>query len=93
MLDSLLIKLKASNFIKKETTTQIFSCEICEIFKNTYIQKYLLTTISDFPNPAYSFSSLFGKFYPFQYQQSTNWSFFNGAILFDQMQHYQLCIS
>ena len=32
-----LIKLKASacNFIKKETLTQVFSCELCEISKNT----------------------------------------------------------
>ena len=58
MLESLLIKLKASNFTKKETPTQTFSCEISKICE---------TTASDFPNPAYPFSSLFGKFYPFQY--------------------------
>ena len=63
MLESLVIKLKASNFIKKETLTQTFSCDICEIFKNTYFQKYLLTTVSDFPNPPYPFSSLLAKFY------------------------------
>ena len=27
---------KACNFIKKETPAQVFSCEFCEIFKNTY---------------------------------------------------------
>ena len=27
---------KACNFIKKETPAQMFSCEFCEIFKNTY---------------------------------------------------------
>ena len=70
VLESLAVKLKASNFIKKETPTQIFSCEICEISENTYIQKHLLTAAFDFPNPAYPFSSLFGKFYPLQYQQS-----------------------
>ena len=70
VLESPVIKLKASNFIRKETPTQIFSCEICKIFKNTFIQKHLLTTASDFPNPVYPFSSLFGKFYPLQYQQS-----------------------
>ena len=63
---------KASNFGKKETPRQMFSCEIWEILNNTYIQKYLLTTVSDFPNPAYSFSYLISKFYPFQYQQSTD---------------------
>ena len=34
---SFLIKLQASacNFIKKEALTQVFSCEFCEISKNT----------------------------------------------------------
>ena len=27
-----------SNFIKKETLTQVFSCESCNIFKNTFLQ-------------------------------------------------------
>ena len=83
MLESVLIKLKTSKFIKTETPTQIFSCEICE------------TTTSDFPNPAYPFSSLFGKFYPLQYKQSTKlvFFFFNVTISFGQMQPYQLCIS
>ena len=33
-----LIKLQVSscNFIKKETPGQVFSCEFCEIFKNTF---------------------------------------------------------
>ena len=30
---------KACNFIKKETPAQVFSCEFCEIFKNTYFYK------------------------------------------------------
>ena len=32
----------------KETPTQVFSCEICEIFKNTYFEEYLRTTASEF---------------------------------------------
>ena len=33
-----LIKLQASafDFIKKETLAQVFSCELCEIYKNTF---------------------------------------------------------
>ena len=27
---------EACNFIKKETLAQVFSCEFCEIFKNTF---------------------------------------------------------
>ena len=35
---SLLIKLQAEacNFIKKETLTQVFSCEFCKISENTF---------------------------------------------------------
>ena len=32
---SFLIKLEACNFIKKETLAQVFSCEFCDISKNT----------------------------------------------------------
>ena len=31
-----LIKLQACNFIKKEALVQVFSCEFCEISKNTF---------------------------------------------------------
>ena len=33
-------------FIKKETPTQVFSCEICETFTNTYFEEHLRTTAS-----------------------------------------------
>ena len=29
----------ACNFIKKETLAQMFSCEFCEIFKNTFFKR------------------------------------------------------
>ena len=29
------------NFIKKETLAQVFSCEFCEIFKNTFFTEHL----------------------------------------------------
>ena len=40
---SFLIKLQpeACNFIKKETLAQVFSCEFCEIFKNTIFIEHL----------------------------------------------------
>ena len=31
-----------------ETPTQVFYCEFCETFKNTYFEKYLRTTTSVF---------------------------------------------
>ena len=32
------------HFFRKETPTQVFSCEFSKIFKNTYFEKYLLLT-------------------------------------------------
>ena len=46
---SLLIKLQAEvcNFIKKETAAQVFSCEFCEHFKNTFLTEHLWITASE----------------------------------------------
>ena len=38
---SFLIKLQACNFNKKETLTQVYSCEFCEIYKNTFFTEHL----------------------------------------------------
>ena len=35
-------------FIKKETLAQVFSCQFCEIFKNTSVAERLWTTASDY---------------------------------------------
>ena len=32
---------QASNFIKRETLVQVFSCEFCEISKNTFFTKHI----------------------------------------------------
>ena len=47
---SFLIKLQAlaCSFIKKETLSQVFSCEFCEIYKNTFFTGHLWTTASEF---------------------------------------------
>ena len=37
------------NFIKKETQTQVISCEFCEFFKNTYFVENLRTAGSETP--------------------------------------------
>ena len=34
------------NFIKKEILARVFSCELCEIFKNTFFTEHLWTTAS-----------------------------------------------
>ena len=39
---------KACNFIKKETLAQVFSCEFCEISKNTFFTEHLWATASVF---------------------------------------------
>ena len=31
---------------QKETSTQLFSCEYCEVFKNTYFEEHLRTADS-----------------------------------------------
>ena len=36
----------AWNFIKKETLAQVFSCEFCEISKNTFFAEHLRTSAS-----------------------------------------------
>ena len=45
---SCLIKLQAAyNFIKKEGLAQVFSCEFCEIPKNTFSTEHLTATASE----------------------------------------------
>ena len=45
-----LIKLQvlACNLIKKETQAQVFSCEFCEISKNTFFTEHFWATVSAF---------------------------------------------
>ena len=46
-LVSLLIKLpQAGKFVKKETLAQVFSCEFCEISKNTFFNRTPLLAAS-----------------------------------------------
>ena len=40
------LRPEACNFIKKETLAQVFSCEFCEISKNTFFTEHLWTTAS-----------------------------------------------
>ena len=40
------LQVPACNFIKKETLAQVFSCEFCEISKNTFLTEHLWTTVS-----------------------------------------------
>ena len=39
------------NFTKKETSAQVFSCEFCEFFKNTYFVEHLQTAGCETPVP------------------------------------------
>ena len=38
--------IEACNFIKKEALTQVFSCEFCEIYKNTFYYRTPLVAAS-----------------------------------------------
>ena len=40
------LKRPAYNFIKKETLAQVFSCEFCEISKNTFFTEHIWVTAS-----------------------------------------------
>ena len=40
-------RLQACNFMKKENLAQVFSCEFCEISKNTIFTEQLWMTASD----------------------------------------------
>ena len=40
------LEIQACNFIKKATLTQVFSCEFCEISKNTFFIEHLWATAS-----------------------------------------------
>ena len=40
---------EACNFIKKETPTQVFSCEFSEVFKNIFFTEHLLWLLLTFP--------------------------------------------
>ena len=46
MLESLFNKVACLQRYFKETSTQVFFCEICEIFKNTYFEQHLRTFAS-----------------------------------------------
>ena len=43
---SFLTKLQACNFIKKDALAQEFSCEFCEIFKNTFFTEHFWVSVS-----------------------------------------------
>ena len=46
ILSQLIDIVMVCNFIKKNNLTQLFSCEFCEVFKNTFFTEHLWTTAS-----------------------------------------------
>ena len=74
---SFLIKLQAQvfNFIKKETLGQLFSCEFCEISKNTFLTDHLKEPPSEslqFPGVALKSRSFKDKDIFERYRYTTN---------------------
>ena len=39
---------QACNFVKKQTLAEVFSCEFCEISKNTFFTEHLCATASKY---------------------------------------------
>ena len=52
----------ACNFIKKETLAQVFSCEFCEISKNTFFTEHFRATASNFPATQTQYSQVLKPF-------------------------------
>ena len=46
MLGSFFNKVAAATLLKEGSNT-VFSCKICEIFKNTYFEEHQQTNVSD----------------------------------------------
>ena len=38
---------QACNFVKKEALAQVFSCDFCEVFRNTFFTEHLWTTATE----------------------------------------------
>ena len=55
------ITAEAYNFIKEETLTQVFSCEFCEISKNTFFTEHLWATAYNYTCYNYPIKKLFAK--------------------------------
>ena len=67
-----------SLFIKK----RVFSCEICEVFKNTYFEEYLRTTASEFIGDTTLFQTILKK----HANGNTN---FQDDKEFNRMKHFE----
>ena len=59
--ESFLHKVTGCNFIKKETLAQVFSCEFCEISKNTLFYRTHLVVASVYYETAGLSKFLFAK--------------------------------
>ena len=86
MLESLVIMLKAAKRLQHR-----YFPVIGTILKNNYVQKYLLTIVSDFPNPTYPFVFIWQILSISIPTASKLGLFFNGATLFSQI--HPSCIS
>ena len=61
----LLKQLQTYNIIKKETLTQLFSCEFCKMFHNTFFTEHLPMAASNCSNPERNNSDLFDRKFPY----------------------------
>ena len=82
---SFLMKLQAScNFINKETLAQGFSCEFCEIFKNTFFTEHLWTTASG--SGRLSFKSTFSSLLHFPFVFHLIYEYFWNSVLHNNIE-------
>ena len=68
-------------FVKKETLTQVFSCEICQSSKNTCLAEHLRTTVSIY------------AFYRDFLSKYLSWLYFRSYYFFQNRQNKCFCLS
>ena len=70
-----MLQALACNFIKKEILAQVFSCEFCEIFKNTFLTERRVAASSK--NISY-WKATVKKFFQHELRKLTHFWQFNG---------------
>ena len=78
---------------EKETPRLVFSCEICEVFKNIYFKEHLRKTDSICFTSKYYSKQQWRVGTRRDLDRAQSKYFFNVTILFDQMQPYHLYVN
>ena len=61
MLESLFNEVAGLQLYQKETPTEVFSCEFCEIFKNTFFREHLRWLLLSIHEPEIGIVPFYGN--------------------------------